>query len=326
MAFQWAQVPTLTYFFSGVAPDPAVTTFRRAFMTGSRTGIALLVLSLGGSLLSAEPTVRPIATVEGKRDGKLIFVPLQVNGKGPYWFCVDTGASHTVLDPVLGNELHMKIIESSATTGTGQGDVPVNHVGPITIRSGSLEFHVPDPWVIDLSQVPIPNWTRGLMGAEFFESYVVELNPERPSLRFYDSATYRKRPNATSIPLTLENHKLFITAKIEVTDQKVVDRQLRIDTGSEDSIADSIVKEGREVRETVLGKGLGKDFKGYSGLVKAVQVGPFRFTDVWGPGSPRSAVGMEILRRFTTVFDGPHRAIYLEANEHLADSVPAPSP
>ena len=295
-------------------------------MSRTSTRIALLVLSLGGGILSAEVPTRPIATVEGKREGKLIFVPLQVNGKGPFWFCVDTGASHTVLDPVLARELHLKIIQSSATSGTGQGDVPVDHVGPITIASGALELKVPDPWVIDLSQVPIPNWTRGLVGAEFFEAYVVELNPERPSLQFYDPATYRKRPNATSIPLTLENHRLFITARIEVTDEKVVEHQLRVDTGSEDSVADDIVKEGREVRETVLGNGLGKDFKGYSGLVKAVRIGPFRFTEVWGPGAARPAVGMEIFRRFTTVFDGPHSAMHLEPNEHLAEAVPAPSP
>jgi len=292
---------------------------------GPCSGIALLALSLGGSIFSAEVLTRPIATVEGKREGKLIFVPLQVNGKGPFWFCVDTGASHTVLDPGLARELHLKIIESSATTGTGQGDVPVDHVGAITIASGSLELKVPDPWVIDLSQVPIPKWTRGLLGAEFFEAYVVELNPERPSLQFYDPATYRKSPNATSIPLTLENHRLFIMARIEVTDQKVVEHRLRVDTGSEDSVADDIVKEGREVRETVLGNGLGKDFKGYSGLVKAVQIGPFRFAEVWGPGAPRPAVGMEIFRRFTTVFDGPHGAMHLEPNVHLADAVPAPS-
>jgi hypothetical protein len=286
--------------------------------------IALLALSLGGGILSAEVLTRPIATVEGKREGKLIFVPLQVNGKGPFWFCVDTGASHTVLDPALAKELHLKIIESSATTGTGQGDVPVDHVGSITISSGLLELKIPDPWVIDLSQVPIPKWARGLVGAEFFETYVVELNPKRPSLQFYDPATYRKSPGARSIPLALENHRLFITARIEVTDQKAVEHQLRVDTGSEDSVADDIVKEGREVRETILGNGLGKDFKGYSGLVKAVQIGPFRFTEVWGPAAPRPTVGMEIFRRFTTVFDGPHGAMHLEPNEHLADPVPAP--
>jgi aspartyl protease len=288
------------------------------------SGIALLALSLGGGSLAAETLTRPIATVEGKREGKLIFVPLRVNGKGPFWFCVDTGASHTVLDPVLTRELDLKIIQSSATTGAGQGDVPVDHVGPITITLGSLELKVPDPWVIDLSQVPIPSWTRGLVGAEFFEAYVVELNPERPSLQFYDPATYRKSPKATTIPLTLENHRLFITAKIEVTDQKIVEHRLRIDTGSEDSVADDIVKEGREVRETVLGNGLGKDFKGHSGLVKAIQIGPFQFTEVWGPGAPRPTVGMEIFRRFTIVFDGPHAAMHLEPNGHIADPVPAP--
>src|SRR5262249_55709917 len=185
-------------------------------MSNGLTGIALLVLSLGGSVRAAESVAQPITTVEGKRDGKLIFVPLQVNGKGPFWFCVDTGASHTVLDPALAKELHLRIIGSSTTTGTGQGDVPVDHVGPITVTSGPLKIQIRDPWVIDLSQVPIPVWTRGLMGAEFFESHVVELNPEQPSLKFYDSATYRKKPDATSIPIALEDHKLFITARIEV--------------------------------------------------------------------------------------------------------------
>ena len=200
----------------------------RPLMSKTLTWIALLALSLGGSIFSAEVLTRPIATVEGKREGKLIFVPLRVNGKGPFWFCVDTGASHTVLDPGLARELHLKIIESSATTGTGQGDVPVDHVGAITIASGSFELKVADPWVIDLSQVPIPKWTRGLVGAEFFEAYVVELNPERASLQFYDPATYRKRPNATSIPLTLENHDSSSRRR----SRSLIRRSSSIDSGS----------------------------------------------------------------------------------------------
>ena len=285
--------------------------------------IVFIVLLVFVSSFSQAGSV-PLATVNGKRVGKLLFVPVTIDGKGPYWFCVDSGASHSVIDPSLVKELALRITRSSTTTGTGQGNIGIQQTEPMELALGSLRIKIHEPWVIDLSGVPIPKWTRGLVGAEFFESYVVEIDPDAPSLRFYNPTSFQPDAEFKSIPLITQDHKMFVDATLIVSEKKRVTDRLRIDTGSEDSVADDVVKGGDKVRETTLGHGLGANYKGYSGVFKAVHLGPFRFENVWGPAAPKPTIGMEIFRRFTTIFDCQRHLLYLRPNSHLDEVVPTP--
>lgn len=266
----------------------------------------------------------PVATVAARRAGKLLFVPVRVAGVGPFWFAVDSGASHTVIDPYILRKVGIATKGSTTTTGTGKGAVAVVRAAPLKMAIGRAVVDVAEPWVIDLSGVPIPKWVHGLAGAEFFEKYVIELDSSAPSLRFFDPKTFLKADAATTVPIVVENHRFFVAVAIDVNDHERVEHRLRIDTGSGDSVADDIVRKGREVRETTLGAGLGADFKGVSGLLNAVHLGPFTIRDVWAPGAPNPGIGMEIFRRFTTTFDIPHGAMHLVPNAHFDDPVPLP--
>jgi hypothetical protein len=280
-----------------------------------------LLLSAVTAALAAN---QPLAAVMAKKDGQLLFVEVRVAGAGPYWFCLDTGAPHSIVDPYVVKQLGLQTLRSSTVTGTGQGAVPVEHAAPTVMSVGSLQVKIEEPWVIDLSGVPIPKWTHGLLGAEFFERYVVEVDPEEPSLRFFDPATFVPPRDAAVVPLIVDNHRLFLTATLEANDHDSAGRKLRIDLGSEESVADELVSKGSEVRNTTLGQGLGQNYHGVSGLLKAVQLGPFRFERVWGPGAPHSAIGLELFRRFTATFDASQGKLYLQPNQHLNEPIPEP--
>lgn len=288
-----------------------------------RTAFIILPLLLSG-VTAALAANAPLATAMARKDGQLLFVEVRVAGQGPFWFCLDTGAPHSIVDPYIVKQLGLQTLRSATVTGTGQGAVPVEHAAPTVMSVGSLHVKIPEPWVIDLSGVPIPKWTHGLLGAEFFENYVVEVDPEKPSLRFFDPATFVPPRDAAAVPLIVENHRFFLTATLEVNDQESAERKLRIDFGSEESVADELVKKGSEVRSTTLGQGLGQNYQGVSGLLKAVQLGPFRFERVWGPGAPHSAIGMEVFRRFTATFDASRGKLYLQPNRHINEPIPEP--
>src|SRR5579872_2869377 len=268
---------------------------------------------------------KPPIVVKARREEKLLYLQVKVNQKGPFWFCVDTGAHHTVIDPYVVQQAGLKPVSGEAVKGAGKGEVPTQRVGALQMEIGDVKLTVPDPMVIDLSGVPIPKWVHGLVGAEFFEAYVVEIDFEQNQFRFFDRDNFTKPARASSVPLILENHRMYMEATIEVSDTQTVTHKLRIDTGSEDSVSDDVVKGGKNVRETVLGNGLGENFKGYSGMYKAVHLGPFTFHDVWGPGGPLPAIGTEMFRRFKVTFDAPHGMLYLEPNSHIKDAFPPPS-
>ncbi len=74
------------------------------------------------------------------------------------------------------------------------------------------------------------------------------------------------------------------------------------------------------------GNGLGENFVAASGLMDAVQLGPFAFKQVWGPSATPPAMGMEILRRFIVTFDAPHGRLYLSPTPAIKEPIPAPEP
>ena len=262
-------------------------------------------------------------TIPIRQEQRLLFVQVTINGRGPFWFAVDTGAHQSVIDPYVVEQLGLATKGSTTVTGTGAGNVPAQNVGAIQMRVGNLPVDVPEPLVIELSGVPIPKWVHGLVGAELFETYVIEVDVEKGTMRAFDPTRFKRPANATAVPLMVENHRFFLSVTIDLADDTVTHR-VRIDSGSGDSVADEVVKRGRNVRETRLGNGLGENFKGYSGVYKAVHIGPFVFRDVWGPGAPHPAIGMEVLRRFTSIFDVPHRQLYLSPNSHFQEPFPAP--
>lgn len=267
----------------------------------------------------------PVAQFPFQRDGQLMFLDVRINGAAPARFVVDSGAPHTVFDPKFARELGLKIEKTAAVIGTGKGAVTTAKTAPCVMTIGDLKVQLPEPWVIDLSKVPIPATTKGLIGAELFQQFVVRIDPRAQTFSIFDPATFRYDGKGTSLPLTVERGKLYLTANLEVPAGTIAKHQLRIDTGSESSVDDEIVKHSAEVRKSSLGNGLGQNFEAISGVFTSVKLGPYAIQHVWGPGGPGPSVGMEILRRFVLTFDVPRNRLYLEPTAALAEPVPTPN-
>jgi hypothetical protein len=279
-----------------------------------------------GFLSVAYGASAPLGTIPFNRDGQLMMVELRINGAAPAWFIVDSGASHSVLDPKYAAELGLETKPAPPTTGTGTGAVAKSHAPPITMDLNGFKLEVPEPWVIDLSKAPMPATIRGLVGAELFKNYVVRMDPVKSTFTVFAPDSYKHAGDAASIPLLVEGDRLFLEAELEVPAGKKVTHKLRIDTGSESSVNDEVVKQSEEVRTSILGGGLGESFKSYSGVFTSVKVGPYVMKHVWGPGGPGPSVGMEVLRRFIITFDAPHGRMFLEPTPQLHEPVPTPPP
>jgi predicted aspartyl protease len=259
-----------------------------------------------------------------KRDGQLMMVQVRINGTEPSWFVVDTGAPHTIFDPTFAQALGLKVESAPPTTGTGKGKVTKSKTGPATMTLNDVKIDLAEPWVIDLSKVPISKEAKGLVGAELFEKFVVRIDPLESAFTLFDPASFQYSGKGASIPLIVEGGKFFLEANLEVPAGKTVTHKLRIDTGSESSVNDEIVQQSAELRSSTLGGGLGENFKSYSGVFTSVKIGPYVLNHVWGPGGSPPIIGMEILRRFVITFDAPHGRIYLEPTPAFREPVPTP--
>lgn len=120
----------------------------------------LFIFPLLGWPAAARSESAPIAVLHCRPDGHMIDLQVKIN-REPAGFCLDSGASHSVIDPRFARRLKLSISRPDTTTGT-------------------------EPWVIDLSAVPIAKDVEGLVGYELFEKYVVRSGPITHELRLFD--------------------------------------------------------------------------------------------------------------------------------------------
>jgi len=279
--------------------------------------LGLLLLS------SCSPAQQPLTTVPMRPDGHLMAVPLTVN-RSNQWFMWDTGAPTLVIDPRLVDSIRIERRGQGSITGAGVGPVGIVHAAPVELHIGAESYVADDPWIIDLSAVPIPADVRGLVGADLWSRYAVRMDSQRKTLELFPAGTYRPSHDETGLPLIVKDNKMYVDAILDVKPGLTVTERLRVDTGSQESINAPVVAQAIETRRTTLGNGLGANFEGVSGRMQAAHLGPFTVSDVWGPGGKGPAIGMEILRRFVVTFDAKAGKIYLKPTPALTEPVPAP--
>ena len=283
-----------------------------------------LMLSSGAPMSAQETAAAPLATIRYQLDDKLMCIPVRVNGSAPARFCIDSGARHSVIDPRLAAQLGLGTVAKGHTTGTGKGDVPLATLEPVTLDVGGAHVQVDAPWSIDLSPVPIARNTRGLLGFDAFDQYVLRFDPIKRTVAFFNRARFTPSASGTVLPMIVQDRAMYLDAKLDVKPGLSVTHRLRIDTGSNDAVNDEIVGQALVTRKTNLGRGLGASFAGLSGVFDAVQIGPYQIRHVWGPGGPGPAVGMEIFRRFVSTFDVRRGRLYLSPTPGFLDPVPPP--
>jgi hypothetical protein len=238
---------------------------------------------------------------------------------------LDTGAPNSIIDTTVAQTVHLKAISNGLIHGTGKGDISADDAGEVQITFGGLTTHVPHAEIVDLSKVPVPVKADGLLGAEFLEQYVVRIDPVAHTIGFYDPSTFTYRGEGKSLPLELTKSRLYVHVGLAAKPGQLVDRRLRVDTGSEDSIDDDTVRNSLTTQKTTLGNGLGASYEDVSGVYDTVIIGPFAFHQVWGPAGAVPIVGMEMMRRFTLTFDAKRGLLYLEPNSSFTEPVPAPN-
>ena len=285
--------------------------------------VACSVLACWGQ--NKEPVQQPLAELSYRPAGKHIYVPVQVNGSGLLTFIFDTGAPNSLIDTAVAEKLGIKALSSGVIHGSGRGAVAADDAGDVALTVDGFTTHVSHAKIVDLSKVPLPARTDGLLGAEFLEKYIVRIDPMRHSIAFYDPTTFVYRGKGRSIPLELTNSRLYVQVSLAARPGQSVERRLRVDTGSEDSIDDDTVRNSPKLQKTILGNGLGASYEDVSGVYDKVVIGPYTFRHVWGPAGAVPIIGMEIMRRFTLTFVAQRGLLYLQPNASFHEPIPPPS-
>jgi predicted aspartyl protease len=157
----------------------------------------------------------PSATVPGVRElpfeiaSNKPFVRVSINGSPRQWFILDTGCAGT---SVVAKECAERIglagrDETRTQLGAGEGvQVGVATASDVTLDMGGTTMTAPELRIFPLGHVAPFEGRRvdGLIGQDFLERYVVEIDYARSRIRIHDPDRFDPPAGAMLIPITLE--------------------------------------------------------------------------------------------------------------------------
>lgn len=319
-----------------------------------RAGLALTCFVLGAAAVPAAApadaetrgNAGPVARIPVEIVDNHIFLKVAVNGSAPLDFVLDTGATDYGIERRTADALGIrsKPLGELSDVGTGDGEPEIGVASDVTFRLGGITLARKVAYVVSFGDLDERAGHRidGVIGADLFARYVVEIDYGQSRVTLYEPARYRHAGSAERIPLTLVEGRPFVLGRLEIGGRPVETRLL-IDTGDGDALAlhtpfveaHSLPRAGQPV---LVDAAYG--IAGRSGqlLARADRLGIGRFSlerPVVGLGQSASgtladpsfdgSIGGEVLRRFRVVFDYSRSRVHLERGAKFGDAFEADS-
>ncbi|HET7250255.1 MAG TPA: aspartyl protease family protein [Gemmatimonadales bacterium] len=282
---------------------------------------------------------RPAVTIPFESANTTIFVRTEVNSHA-FWFALDTGAGHSVIDLAAARAAQVELGDSLAVTGAGQSAVMGRLVRRGSARLPGLDG-VDQPLIVALPLDRIASISghefAGILGSDFIARFVVEIDYERHVLTLRDTG-YDYHGHGDVLPITFN-----AAGHPQVTAQVIDGHRSRragtfvVDTGSGAALIldtpfverEGLLATGRVAVPWIEGQGLGGDIAGVVGRVDALVIGRSRIrrpVTVFsraanGPLASQDAqgnIGAAILEKFRVTLDYARMRIILEPNRRFS--------
>lgn len=275
-------------------------------------------------------------TLSFKLIKNLIVIPVMINNKGPYNFLLDTGIGLCLItDPTLVDTLQIKGLRNIKITGFGQGEELTASIAPkISMQIGkakadSLSVIILKEDLLRISET-LGMQIHGLIGYDFFNSFIVEIKYSSKRLVIYKPHTGYKPKKNHMVPLSIEDKKPYLNVLVELTDNEILPLKLIIDTGAGHAISLEELQGGsfavpENNIEANLGIGLLGPIKGHIARIKRLKIGDFtlhnvvasfpEFREVQKRASfpeRNGNLGNPVLKKFNVTFDYSRSAMYLK--------------
>jgi len=216
------------------------------------------------------------------------------------------------------------------------GDVEINRVYDITIHVGGISITADSLRGFRLAGLEpmIGNRMDGIVGHDFFETYVVTVDYENEVITLRDPDGFAYTGNGEIVDVTIESGEVFIVGEVQHPDGTWRKAKLKLDTGSADIIgfngsfiqSESLLHESQP-RLAQLGFAVGGETQNWVTRLSRFRVGGVIFErPVVGysvdtrRGGDAGTIGAGFLSRFTAIFDYARKRIILEPNSRIQES------
>lgn len=277
-----------------------------------------------------------VAQLPFEQDGNMIFVAVRANGSKPLSFGLDTGAYLSVVNTSIAQQLGLKTGSQGVGFGAG-GRVASINLPDITLDVGGALMKDLDLSAMDL--VALENSMGrnmdGILGAELFQRYVVEIDYERKEITLYEPADFVYRGRGEILPLSFYHRHPYVRARVALPGIEPVEGEFVIDAGSNfpvillpSFIEQKNLRESLPPTVAIFGRGVGGEILMPIGRASALELGGVRLESPitafpasgwFGERGKAGNIGSAVLRRFKVFFDYSRTRMILEPNKYFSD-------
>jgi predicted aspartyl protease len=267
----------------------------------------------------------------------LVVVKVSINNAGPYNFVLDTGVGLMVItDPSLVDSINIPNKRTIKVSGFGDGEAYEAFVTtPLNVNVSGIVSHNVSAAIFKKDHFGLSQYAgvsiHGLLGHAFFSQLAVKVNFTDSLITVTKPENMRRFKTGSRVPITIEDNKPYFKTPITLSNGRQQVTKFIIDLGaghaiSLEKVADKTLY-SQQLINANLGIGLNGLISGYKGRVKEIQLGKYKIKNVLtsypddnGRVSivPRDGnLGVEVLKRFTIVFNYSGNEMYIKSNVQL---------
>jgi hypothetical protein len=265
----------------------------------------------------------------------MVVVQLEINNKGPFNFILDTGVGIMLItDTALTDSLNLTSKYNIKLGGLGNGpDYEAYITSPLNVKMHGVASENVVAAILKRDHFGLSAYVgtpiHGLLGYEFFSKLAVKINFIDSSLTVSLPKNLKMFSKGTKIPLTIEQRKPYAWVKTKLPDGTETNSKVIVDLGGGHALLLESYLQNKELPDKFitanLGMGLTGPLNGYISRIPQLNIGHFKFQDIITsfPDSIKSQdysvardgnMGIQVLKRFTIIFDYANNAMYLKYN------------
>jgi hypothetical protein len=271
-------------------------------------------------------------TIPFELDKDLITISVEINGVNTK-LILDTGmpAMGALLNNSnIANKLNLSYSGEAKIGGAGGGSVNAKIASGVKFKIGDLEFS--NQTLIVMPDSPNNSFFEfhGVIGAEIFNRFIVDIDYEMKTLTINEPSTYTIKSDVEELALTFINNYPLISCTSTLESGKVVPLNLVFDIGAGHSLSlnigsqKDIILPNKKINVS-LGRGADSELFGFMGRIKEFKLGKFAFRNVLvsftegqpAPWEKEGNLGSVIMRRFNITIDYPNKRLFIKPNKFL---------
>ena len=303
-------------------------------------GLALLISAT--AVVAARQITVPAVVLPTARTANVFFARTMINGAGPFWLTIDTGATLTVLDPATVRTLGLPARPAGqfANVGVGEAVTDMATTTGVTLKIGEAPEFAPVPlYVVSVGANAGFRGQQidGVLGTDFLRRFVVEFDYAANRVLLHQPGAFEYRGPGERVPMTVQGNVLLAAARLSLPDGEATMTRLLVDTGSSQglSLNSPFVARHRLAERLQQPMEAGATRRasvsiGINGVITSQMIKlpslAFGSTAIAGPDAALSTasegltatdrfdgiIGAALLRDFRVIVDYPRREIVLE--------------